>query len=554
MTAPSRTPDQGTPIDVGIIERVKRGVRYIISGDQTANFGPGQPLAPLGQDAQGRQFDYPVYYNQQQQPRSYEPIGFETLRNFADAEYLTRLAIEKRKDQFGKLKWQIVRDDGGPPDAMCQTITDFLREPDRDHDYLTWKRMLLEDLLVLDAPAVYFRRTKGGGLYSADLIDGATIARKLYTDGRTPQAPDVAYQQIIKGLPYVDYSKDQLLYQPRNPRTNRVYGYSPVQQIILMLQIALRREVSQLQFYTEGNVPDMIIATPNTWSATQIKDAQILYDNLLAGDTGARRRMRFVPGDSKPMELKPGSTLFDAFDEWIARIVSSAFNQAPSPYVKQQNRATQQTAQEVALEEGLSPLMEWDLIFMKRLITKGFQVVGYSFSYIDEPDIDPLVQAQIEQIELGGPTGQGVKTRSVQEIRDDHDWGPAPAELTEMNAPPPTPEPLQDGDKPPTEAPETTEKLAKISTQLERISVVPAPQALPSITVNTPAQRAPNVNVEVRPSRRAGMRKVVGKRNAAGEIEIHVGDAKDERRMIATRNAETGAIEMAWVNERVSAL
>jgi hypothetical protein len=61
----------------------------------------------------------------------------------------------------------------------------------------------------------------GGAPFAFEIIDGATIKRILNADGRTPLAPEPAYQQIIKGLPAVDYHRDELLYKPRNPRSQR---------------------------------------------------------------------------------------------------------------------------------------------------------------------------------------------------------------------------------------------------------------------------------------------------------------------------------------------
>ena len=37
-------------------------------------------------------------------------------------------------------------------------------------------------------------------------------------DGRSPDPPDPAYQQILHGVPAADLSPDELLYLPRNPR------------------------------------------------------------------------------------------------------------------------------------------------------------------------------------------------------------------------------------------------------------------------------------------------------------------------------------------------
>ena len=43
-------------------------------------------------------------------------------------------------------------------------------------------------------------------------------------DGRAPEAPDPAYQQILKGVPAADFSADELIYLPRNLRAHRVTG------------------------------------------------------------------------------------------------------------------------------------------------------------------------------------------------------------------------------------------------------------------------------------------------------------------------------------------
>ena len=301
---------------------------------------------------------------------------------------------------------------------------------DGEHDFLTWLRILLEDLLVIDAPTVYVRRTLGGAPFSFDIIDGATIKRILNPDGRTPLAPEPAYQQIIKGLPAVNYHRDELLYQPRNPRSNRVYGYSPVEQLIMIVNIAIRRQVSQLQYFTDGNIPDAFGTLPKEWSVEQIGKFQKYWDALLA-DTATRRKVRWLPGEGK-IEPVRGEPLFDQYDEWIARVVSYAFSLPPTAFVKQVNRATAESAQDTAIEEGLSPLMEWTIRCMNRLIQLGWNTTDYVFAW-EKPDaVKPLEQAQIDEIYVKN------KIRHMNEVRADHGWEQDPA-LDEAQMAPPAP-------------------------------------------------------------------------------------------------------------------
>lgn len=218
-----------TAIPPGLIARISRAIEVVRGGD-AAWFGPSQPLAPVADapaDAtQGRRFDYPFGWNQQTARRGGAPVTFDQMRALADGYDLLRIVLETRKDQIAKLKWRIVpADPAVKPGDAAKAATDFFACPDREHDFATWVRMLVEEMYVTDAACIYPRRTRGGDVWSLDLIDGATINRLLDGTGRTPIAPDPAYQQILKGLPAVNYTADELIYRPRNVRVWKAYGY-----------------------------------------------------------------------------------------------------------------------------------------------------------------------------------------------------------------------------------------------------------------------------------------------------------------------------------------
>ncbi len=197
---PDITQGRLTPLEPGFVTRVAQGVRYALSGVAPNGwFGPSQPLEPQAPQVAGRQFDYPVGINLVQQPRSREAMGFAELRALADSYDLLRLMIETRKDQIARLAWKIQPRLAatGPADPRLAMLETFFRAPDRTHGWADWLRMLLEDLLVIDAPALYRRKTIGGAPYAFEIIDGATIKRLIDDTGRTPAPPDPAYQQIL---------------------------------------------------------------------------------------------------------------------------------------------------------------------------------------------------------------------------------------------------------------------------------------------------------------------------------------------------------------------
>jgi hypothetical protein len=222
------------PLPPSVFARLADAARYVITGVSPDTwFGPLQPLQPMAPpEVKGRRWDYPFGANLNYIPRADDGVSFAELRGLADALPLLRAVIETRKDQIAAQSYAIrPRDRKASPAASqaIEAVTRFLARPDRRHSFADWLRMLLEDMLVIDAATLYPRYNRGGSLYALDVIDGATIKPLIGEDGRAPEPPDPAYQQILKGVPAADFSVEELLYLPRNVRAHRLYGMSPVE-------------------------------------------------------------------------------------------------------------------------------------------------------------------------------------------------------------------------------------------------------------------------------------------------------------------------------------
>lgn len=392
-------------------------------------FGPLNPINPTAPPSvAGRVLDYPAGYNLSTQPRSYGGIPFSTLRSMADGYDLVRMIIETRKDEMERMKWSI-----GPRDPKAEITTEmqgriktlekFFMRPDREHFWGQWLRMVLEDLLVIDAPAIYKRRTRGGELYSLEVIDGATVKRVIDDWGRTPEPPLVAYQQNLKGFPAVNYSKDDLLYRPRNIRAHAIYGYSPVEQIVMTVNIGVRRQVYQLQYFTEGNVPEALVGVPETWTPDQVRQFQEWFDGMLQGNTAERRRAKFVPAAvGKTYIPTKNDEIFGKAEEWLARVCCYAFSVSPQPFLNMMNRATAESAQEVAVTNGLIPLMSWVKGLIDTVLLDEFDETELEFRWVEEDELDPKTESEI----VRGLVGDGILTINQGLTRLGEDPRPEP--------------------------------------------------------------------------------------------------------------------------------
>ena len=217
---------------------------------------------------------------------------------------MLRAVIETRKDQVAALNWS-VRLRRGAPQGDAKAIPGalaFLARPNRIHGFEAWLRMLLEDLLVIDAATIYPRLSRDGALHSLAVIDGATIFPLIGQDGRAPDAPDPAYQQILHGVPAADFTRDELLYLPRNTRAHRLYGMSPVEQIALTINIALRRDAATLEYYNSGSMPDAFATLPKEWTMDQVRQFQDYFESILSGNLARRRMLKFMPA---ALRLRP---------------------------------------------------------------------------------------------------------------------------------------------------------------------------------------------------------------------------------------------------------
>ncbi len=384
-------------------------------------FPPQQPLQPIAQPLAygsiGRQWDYPVGYNTRVPPRSGLPVNFGTLKKLADEYDVLRIMIERVKDKVNAQDWSIgMRDEKLPRDATCDEIEDFFQYPDKLHPWDDWLRMLLEQVIVYDAPAVWLRPTRGGELYSLEIIDGALVSPKIMADGRLPP-PEYgpAYQQVLKGLPAVDYIQPvptgspipldptgqpfpELYYRPRNIRVDSVYGFSPVEQIIRTIQIGIAQEDWLRDYFQFGATPDLLLGVPENWNPGQIQQMQDFFDSMLVGNLANRRGARFIPGGIKPVDTKEKALMDASVQEWLVRVMCFALGLNPMPFVKMMNKGQEKTHHDESKEEGLRPWLEWVANFVNVLIALKWGRRDVVFRWAEEDDTDPKTMAEIDQI------------------------------------------------------------------------------------------------------------------------------------------------------------
>lgn len=384
-------------------------------------YSPGQPLAPLNQGKPPWQWQYTVGRNLIITPRSEDPrlTPFQVLRTLAETHDITAICIKMMIDQICGDEWDIipaVKEDKNNYKQDIEEVKHFFWKPDRVHLFPDWLKMYLYDILTIDAGCLYKRRTRNGKLYALEIVDGSTIKPLIDAYGHVPQPPNAAYQQIIYGYPYGStdqipgFTTDEVVYRPRYPRSWTPYGFAPTEQLLMKINIMLRRDDFHLRYYTRGALPDAgLFQVEADWTPEQIQQYQELWNDVMSGNINERLAMRFVPkGTYTPTkEFK-----FDPkVDEWTARLVAISFGVNPQAFILVMTRATGELQDQQQTDIGLQPLETFLAAGLTDIIQNDLKKPHLRFAFTDEKreDARVTVERNIQYVTRG--------LRSIDEIR-----------------------------------------------------------------------------------------------------------------------------------------
>lgn len=348
-------------------------------------------------------------------------IDFAALRRFSTQYDVARAAINRRKRQLNGLEWSIVNADEDDETDNTSKIRDLKKEFTQIGGYRVRFRELMDtmvdDLLVLDAVALYKRPNLGGGLYQLKPVDAATIVLELDEDGGTPMPPEFAYKQVIRGKVTAEFTADEMYYEMLNPRTYTPYGLSPLETLVLGVSSALKSELFNLHMLTEGNIPEGFFGVPESWTPDQIKEFQALWDAALAGDTRATSKLKFVPSGKGATgyepAVKPSDMKYKELQEWLMMKTCMLFEIQPQElgFTDTVNKSTGEVQQDIGLNSGLIPLARFFEEIFTDVIQQDLGFENLKFKYTGLDYTDEKRDAEVAEIKIR--SGQ----TTVDEIR-----------------------------------------------------------------------------------------------------------------------------------------
>ncbi len=336
----------------------------------TANqaFNPGIPLLPTPLfGPTPRLFPYTPGINIYQQPRIGERTSFDELRDLAVSYDAIQLCEQAWYDVWRGLEPRVVPGphllkEGQSEDDYLDDILKYeamFEKPDGVTDILDLCQAALRDRLEIDAVAWYIHKTNDGDFYALELVDGATIKPLVDARGQRPSPPWPAYEQYLYGAPAGEYTADEMIYMRETHRSNSLYGFSRVENFIMRVNMAIRKQARDMARFTYGNMPAGFIEVPGDivgWTPSDLEAYRQMWNAMYAGNDAQRAQARVGLPGTKFTKFDEDPILTD-FDQFLLNMACGSFGttMADLSFTDDVNRSTGESQRGVMFRRTVRP-------------------------------------------------------------------------------------------------------------------------------------------------------------------------------------------------------
>ncbi len=342
-------------------------------------------------------------------------------------------AVSLISDTVATMPIDVYRDNPDGTRTEMTTIPKWINQPSQYVDRIEFVNQTLLSLL-LDGNA-YWTYGLDGNFLPTNVKVLNPIDVSVHDVGNGPQ-------YMVKGAP----TRAPLQHIKAIVRPGALKGISPIEAARQSIGVGLAAQEYAGAFYKNGSSSTGVISVPGDLSPEQARDLKAAWARGNSGLANAHTPSVITGGATwTQISVTPEQAQFLATREFQAgEIVAQAFLIDPSLLGIAINRGQNLTYGNLTdrkIHFIQFTCNRWIVRLQeayKRLLPTNWCA---EFDTDEFQKADIKTRAEVHQIALGGPTGNGVKWTTPQEVRDEEDLGPAPSELKTMNEPKPTPAP-----------------------------------------------------------------------------------------------------------------
>lgn len=236
---------------------------------------------------------------------------------------------------------------------------------------------------------------------------------KLYSASYGEQAGYFQYGWTGAGLP-VPFGKREIIYIMSNPRSDSIYGRSPLEVIGDVLMALVYGVRYNLDFYTNGNMPDGIVHLANADTDVckafqdRLKEKFQVADTL--GNDVRQGHVYPVWGGPEvnfvPFQISAKDMEIIEQQKWFTKLIWSAFGITPDEmgYTEDSNKAVSQAMGSVHKRKALKPLLNKIEYAINTQLMPELDPTGALEFKFEDYDLDEDIKRHSlykEQIDMG---------------------------------------------------------------------------------------------------------------------------------------------------------
>jgi len=383
-------------------------------------------------------------------------VDLPNVRRLASTPYV-EMCIAAIIDEMSAIKWDIVPKEGIELTKKVQQRIDhvksFFENPNSNKEsFEEIRRKYIRDILEVDAGVINKIFNRKGEMVEIVARDGATFTKNPDIYGMMTGRDDIIMDQIamtnkeanlmepgwinaadarekaayfqygwITGARPVPFGKKEIVWFERNPRTDSIYGRSPVEILANTIQTLIYAIEHNLEYFNDNSIPKGIIglegsdtdelkAFKDQWTEQQRKKdsagnwKKIFHHVPIVGKIPKFERIQFT---NQELELLEGQ-------KWWAKLVWACFGvtSVELGYTEDAKGMANQIVQSnVFKKRALNPLLRLEEYKINHEIIPEFEYNDIEFKFLTFDVEEETKKANLYKLQLDA----GYKT--INEIR-----------------------------------------------------------------------------------------------------------------------------------------
>jgi len=390
-------------------------------------------------------------------------FGFEGMRAMVDSTPILNAVIMTRQRQIQRFcrpqdpdtpGFQIrLKDSKKTPDTEEKNAIDLMqqfflncgwetkprtRAKLKRDNFTNFMSKLVRDTLTMDSMAIEteYKRNRANGMDGIYAVDGATI--RLCTEQGYQGDDEIFALQVVQGNIRAIYTYDDLIYTPRNPRTNVLiggYGMAETEILIRVVTGFLNAFTYNTKYFDSNAIPKGLLHLSGDY-ATKDLDAFKRYWNAMV--KGVNNAWTLPVMVSKDQESKASFEKFGVevdemmFGRWmtfLASLICAIYGIAPEEInfesfgMGKSSLSGDDTEEKIASskDKGLLPLLAYfDNTFSDFIVSDWGDKFEFEWTGLKVED----KKQSFEEVKLCGTVNELRASRGEERIKEA--WGDAP--------------------------------------------------------------------------------------------------------------------------------